>query len=293
MAKEKKIVKTETTAEAYVVEVIEPKIDTIQEDINQTKLDQKTCLSTIISNNDSLKEAFEEMKQQKAEGDTIIVCTKEDVRKLVKEEVSSSMKNALSGFNMKASIADSYYEKFDQRIEKMDASLKRPPLMEVHMNLKAKFLVIFIMALIVAVVIGYFWFINTPMYLGNQLYQSYYRLNYSAPGKGYHWAYQTVKAGNRSKVKEKIDLSKASEKEYQAYADTLCRLLPAEFIHIYNIQHDKKEKLIDFADSTGIIRSAHFRENGSIRITDDQRMITLEDARKRKDIKWKRIPSQK
>ena len=67
MAKEKIKVKTETTAEAYVVEVIEPKIDTIHEDINQTKLDQKTCLSTIISNNDSLKEAFEEMKQQKAE----------------------------------------------------------------------------------------------------------------------------------------------------------------------------------------------------------------------------------
>ena len=184
MAKEKIKVKTETTAEAYVVEVIEPKIDTIQEDINQTKLDQKTCLGTIISNNDSLKEAFEEMKQQKAEGDTIIVCTKEDVRKLVKEEVSSSMKNALSRFDMKAYIPDFYFNKFDQRIEKMDASLKRPPLMEVHMNLKAKFLVIFIMALIVAVVIGYFWFINTPMYLGNQLYQSYYRLNYSAPGKG-------------------------------------------------------------------------------------------------------------
>ena len=44
MAKEKIKVKTETTAEAYVVEVIEPKIDTIQEDINQTKLDQKTTV---------------------------------------------------------------------------------------------------------------------------------------------------------------------------------------------------------------------------------------------------------
>ena len=51
MAKEKKIVKTETTAEAYVVQVIEPKIDAIQQDVNQTKLDQKTCLNTIISNN--------------------------------------------------------------------------------------------------------------------------------------------------------------------------------------------------------------------------------------------------
>ena len=289
MAKEKKIVKTETTAEAYVVEVIEPKIDTIQQDINQTKLDQKTCLSTIITNNDSLKEAFEEMKQQKAEGKNFVVCSKEEVRRIVKDEVKSSMKETLTGFNMKASIPDTYYEKIDQRLDRMDASMKRPPLMEVHMNLTAKAIFITLAILLSTGIAVYFWFINTPMYLSNQLYQSYYRLNYSAPGNGYHWAYQTAKAGNKAKVKEKIDLSKASEKEYQAYADTLCRLLPAEFIHIYNIQHDKKEKLIDFADSTGIIRSAHFRENGSIRITDDQRMITLEDARKRKDIKWKKV----
>ena len=289
MAKEKKIVKTETTAEAYVVEVIEPKIDTIQQDINQTKLDQKTCLSTIITHNDSLKEAFEEMKQQKAEGKNFVVCSKEEVRRIVKDEVKSSMKETLTGFNMKASIPDTYYEKIDQRLDRMDASMKRPPLMEVHMNLTAKAIFIILAILLSTGIAVYFWFINTPMYLSNQLYQSYYRLNYSAPGNGYHWAYQTAKAGNKAKVKEKIDLSKASEKEYQAYADTLCRLLPAEFIHIYNIQHDKKEKLIDFADSTGIIRSAHFRENGSIRITDDQRMITLEDARKRKDIKWKKV----
>lgn len=275
MAKEKKIVKTETTAEAYVVEVIEPKIDTIQQDINQTKLDQKTSLSTIISCRDSLKESFEKTR-----------LLKEDVRKIVNEEVSSSMKNALSGFNMKASIADSCYERFDQRLEKMDASLKRPPLMKINMNLPAKILAISIMVLIAAGTAGYFWFVNTPMYLSNQLYQSYYRLNRSNPGNGYHWSYQTVTAGNRSKVKKQINLSKASEKEYKAYADTLCQILPAQKIYIYNIQHDKTEKLIDFADSTGLIRSAHFRKNGTIRITDDQRMITLEDARKLKDIKW-------
>ena len=275
MSKEKKIVKTETTAEAYVVEVIEPKIDTIQQDINQTKLDQKTSLSTIISCRDSLKESFEKTR-----------LLKEDVRKIVNEEVSSSMKNALSGFNMKASIADSCYERFDQRLEKMDASLKRPPLMKINMNLPAKILAISIMVLIAAGTAGYFWFVNTPMYLSNQLYQSYYRLNRSNPESGYHWAYQTVTAGNRSKVKKQINLSKASEKEYKAYADTLCQILPAQKIYIYNIQHDKTEKLIDFADSTGLIRSAHFRKNGTIRITDDQRMITLEDARKLKDIKW-------
>lgn len=258
MAKEKIKVKTETTAEAYVVEIIEPKIDTIQEDINQTKLDQKTCLSTIISNNDSLKEAFEEMKQQKAEGDTIIVCTKEDVRKLVKEEVSSSMKNALSRFDMKAYIPDFY------------------------------FIVIFMTVLIAAGFAGYVWFVNTPMYLGHQLYKSYIERQHPYPQSGYHLAYQEAKAGKRKDAKARIKLSKSQEADFQLYADTLRSVLKDSTIYINGIRYDKHERLVDYTDRTDIIKSAHFRKDGSIRITDDQRMLSLEDARNLK-IKWKKV----
>lgn len=288
MAKEKIKVKTETTAEAYVVEIIEPKIDTIQEDINQTKLDQKTCLSTIISNNDSLKEAFEEMKLQKAEGDTIIVCTQEDVRKLVKEEVSSSMKNALSRFDMKAYIPDFYFNKFDQRLDKMDASMKRPPLMEINMNLKAKFLVIFITVLIAAGFAGYFWLVNTPMYLGHQLYKSYIERHHPYPQSGYHLAYQEAKAGKRKDAKARIKLSRSQEADLQLYADTLRSVLKDSTIYINGIRYDKHERLVDYTDRSDIIKSAHFRKDGSIRITDDQRMLSLEDARNLK-LKWKRV----
>ena len=288
MAKEKIKVKTETTAEAYVVEVIEPKIDTIQQDINQTKLDQKTCLSTIVTHNNFLKEAFEEMKQQKAEGDTIEVCTKEEVRKLVKEEVSSSMKAALKGFSMKASIADSCYERIDQRIEKMDASLKRPPLMKVNMNLSAKILVIIIMVLLGAGVAGYFWFVNTPMYLGYELYQSSMRLNHRSPGQRFHFAYQTTAAGRRKVVKTEIRNSHAKEKDYCAYTDTLRQVLADTTVLINGIIYGSNEKIIDYTDETGIVKSAHFCKDGSIRITDDQRMITPENARQ-KGIKWVKV----
>lgn len=289
MAKEKKIVKTETTAEAYVVEVIEPKIDTIQQDVNQTKLDQKTCLSTIITHNDSLKEAFEEMKQQKAEGDTIEVCTKEDVRKLVKEEVSASMKATLKGFSMKASIADSCYERIDQRIEKMDASLKRPPLMKVNMNISAKILVIIITILLGAGVAGYFWFVNTPMYLGHTLYKSYIERHYPYPASGYHLAYQEAKAGRREDVKARIKLSRSQEADFQLYADTLRRILKDSTIYINCIQYENSERLIAFTDSTDIIKTAHFRKDGSIRITDSPEVVTLHDARTGKKIKWKDV----
>ena len=289
MAKEKKIVKTETTAEAYVVEVIEPKIDTIQQDINQTKLDQKTCLSTIITHNDSLKEAFEEMKQQKAEGDTIEVCTKEEVRKLVKEEVSSSMKAALKGFSMKASIADSCYERIDQRIEKMDASLKRPPLMKVNMNLSAKILVIIIMVLLTAGVAGYFWFVNTPMYLSHQLYQSHRDIYGGAPGSKYDWAYRNILAGHRDKIKSLIKTNRAQKEDYRAYTDSLRQILSNNSIRIVGILYGESEKIIDFTDSTNIYKSAHFDKKGGIRVTADDRMISLEDTKRKTNIKWKKI----
>ena len=289
MAKEKKIVKTETTAEAYVVEVIEPKIDTIQQDINQTKLDQKTCLSTIITHNDSLKEAFEEMKQQKAEGDTIEVCTKEDVRKLVKEEVNTSMKTALKGFSMKASIADSCYERIDQRIEKMDASLKRPPLMKINMNLSAKILVIIIMVLLAAGVAGYFWFVNTPMYLSHQLYQSHRDIYGGAPGSKYDWAYRNILAGHRDKIKSLIKTNKTKKEDYRAYTDSLRQILSNNSIRVVGILYGESEKIIDFTDSTNIYKSAHFDKKGRIRVTADDRMISLEDTKRKTNIKWKKI----
>ena len=289
MAKEKKIVKTETTAEAYVVEVIEPKIDTIQQDINQTKLDQKTSLSTIISNNNSLKEAFEEMKQQKAEGKSIEVIDKEEAIDLIKGEVEASMQNTLVGFNMEAHVSDFCYQKFYEIHQKMEDSLKRPPLMKVNMNLPAKILVIIIMILLAAGIAGYFWFINTPMYLGHQLYKSYIECHQPYPASGYHLAYQEVVAGNRKDAKARIKLSRSQEADFQLYADTLRSILKDSTIYINGIRYGEHERLVDYTDRTDIIRSAHFRKEGSVRITDDQRMLSLEDAQKRKDIKWKRV----
>ena len=228
------------------------------------------------------------MKQQKAEGDTIEVCTKEDVRKLVKEEVSASMKATLKGFSMKASIADSCYERIDQRIEKMDASLKRPPLMKVNMNISAKILVIIITILLGAGVAGYFWFVNTPMYLGHTLYKSYIERHHPYPASGYHLAYQEAKAGRREDVKARIKLSRSQEADFQLYADTLRRILKDSTIYINGIRYGEYERLVDYTDRTDVIKSAHFRKDGSVRITEDQRMLSLEDARNLK-LKWKKV----
>ena len=189
----------------------------------------------VIEDFKKLKETFEEMKQQKAEGDTIEVCTK--------EEVSSSMKAALKGFSMKASIADSCYERIDQRIEKMDASLKRPPLMKVNMNLSTKILVIIIMVLLTAGVAGYFWFVNTPMYLSHQLYQSHRDIYGGAPGSKYDWAYRNILAGHRDKIKSLIKTNKNQKGRLsclhrQPKANTLKQQYPYSRYFIRGLRED-------------------------------------------------------
>jgi len=52
---------TETTAEAYMAQVLGPNIESIEENIEQTKLDQKTTLSTMITFTESMTRSFEDM----------------------------------------------------------------------------------------------------------------------------------------------------------------------------------------------------------------------------------------
>ena len=89
-------------------------------------------------------------------------------------------------------------------------------------------------------------------------------------------------------AKARIKLSKSQEADFQLYADTLRSVLKDSTIYINGIRYDKHERLVDYTDRTDIIKSAHFRKDGSIRITDDQRMLSIEDARNLK-IKWKKV----
>jgi hypothetical protein len=117
-------------------------------------------------------------------------------------------------------------------------------------------------------------------------------MNHSDPGSAYHWAYQRSAAGFRKKVKAQIGLSHLNEKEHIAYSDTLSRALSHPGIYISDIMRDKQEQLVSFVDSTGTVRSAHFRKDGSLRITEDQRILTLEDTRKIKGVKWTSVQKQ-
>ena len=269
---------TETTAEAYVAQVLGPKLETIEQNIEQTKLDQKTVLSTMITFTESMTQSFEEMKNTKATEVPVSLCKPEVVQTFVREQV----KEALEEIDLKAEVSPEYYER-------MDKLIKRPPLLSLHLNLTAKIFVIIMALLLVLGAAGYVWFINTPMYLGDELYKSYARLNYPNPGAGYSTAYRLIEAGERKQLKDEIRRSEHREYSYIAHRDTLRQLLNDPSIFINRIQYENSERLIDYTDSTDIIKAAHFRKDGSIRITDSPEVVTLHDARTAKKVRWKTI----
>ena len=276
---------TETTAEAYVAQVLGPKLETIEENIEQTKLDQKTALSTMITFTESMTRSFEEMKNTKATEVPVSLCKTEAVKTIVREQ----MTEVLKGLDLKAEVSPESSQIMNEQIEKMKEIAKRPPLFSLHMNLTAKIFAIIMALLLVLGAAGYVWFINTPMYLGDELYKSYARLNYPNPGAGYSTAYRLIEAGERKLLKDEIRRSEHRERSYIAHRDTLRQLLNDPSIFINRIQYENSKRLIDYTDSTDIIKTAHFRRDGSIRITDSPEVVTLHDARTGKKIKWKDV----
>ena len=276
---------TETTAEAYVAQVLGPKLETIEQNIEQTKLDQKTVLSTMITFTESMTQSFEEMKKTKAAGTPISVCKKDDVKSIIREQV----KETLAEVDLKAEVSPESSRRMDEQIEKMKEIAKRPPLLSLHLNLTAKAFSIIMALLLVLGAAGYVWFVNTPMYLGDELYKSYARLNYPNPGAGYSTAYRLIEAGERKQLKDEIRRSEHREHSYTAHRDTLRQLLNDQSIFINRIRYENSERLIDYTDSTDVIKAAHFRKDGSIRITDSPKVVTLHDARTMKKVRWRKI----
>ena len=257
-------------------------IDNLSEEVGKlstrlSKIEQthNTTLTTMTAFTESMTQSFEEMKNTKSTEVPVSLCKTEAVKTIVREQ----MTEALKGIELKAEVSPEYYER-------MDKLIKRPPLLSLHLNLTAKVFAIIMAVLLVLGAVGYVWFINTPMYLGDELYKSYARLNYPNPGAGYSTAYRLIEAGERKQLKDEIRRSEHREHSYIAHRDTLRQLLNDQSIFINRIQYENSERLIDFTDSTDVIKTAHFRKDGSIRITDSPEVLTLHDARTMKKVRW-------
>ena len=260
-------------------------IDNLSEEVGKmstrlSKIEQahNTTLTTVTSFTKSMTQSFEEMKSLKSKEVPVSLCKTEKVKTIVREQ----MTEALKGIDLKAEVSPEYYER-------MDKLIKRPPLLSLHLNMTAKIFAIIMALFLLFGAAGYIWFINTPMYLGDELYKAYARLNYPNPGAGYSTAYRLVEAGERKQLKDEIKRSEHRECSYIAHRDTLRQLLNDPSIFINRIQYENSERLIDYTDSTDIIKTAHFRKDGSIRITDSPEVVTLHYARTGKKIKWKDV----
>ena len=257
-------------------------IDNLSEEVGKmstrlSKIEQahNTTLTTVTAFTKSMTQSFEEMKSLKSKEVPVSLCKTETVKTIVREQ----MTEALKGIDLKAEVSPEYYER-------MDKLIKRPPLLSLHLNLTAKVFAIIMAVLLVLGAAGYIWFINTPMYLGDELYKSYARLNYPNPGAGYSTAYRLIEAGERKQLKDEIRRSEHRERSYIAHRDTLRQLLNDPSIFINRIQYENSERLIDYTDSTDVIKTAYFRKDGSIRITDSPEVLTLHDARTMKKVRW-------
>lgn len=283
MAKNK--IQPENTTDIYIMTVVKPNLEAIHADVNQGRAEQKVTQATLAD----IKALLDEKKKKSTKGPRLYLCKMDEVQDIVESSVNKVVRERLSGLDLRARISDDTHTRIEQHISRMAEHLKRPPLFKLNLNCSAKVLLGVLAALILTGIVCYYSFINSPSYLGNELYQSRLRMGKPNPGLSYHWAHQNVVAGNRKIVKEQIDLSNLQEKDYRNYADTLRQLLSDHTIYINGIQYDKSERIIDYTDSTDVIKSAHFRKDGSVRITDNQTMITPEDARNRKGIRWQRV----
>ena len=89
------VIKTETTAEQYMVEVMGPKIEAIEESLDSLKEDQATVLNAVRNDNEALKAKFEEMRAAKAQGRQFVFCDKEDVDASLKGSIGKLLNDNL------------------------------------------------------------------------------------------------------------------------------------------------------------------------------------------------------
>ena len=111
MSKKTEKIMTETSAEAYMINCIAPKLDAMKEDISLTRADQKTCTEAVLSSMAAMVKEFNEMKQQKLTGPCIAVYGKEEVSRNISQEVKTAFKSVMSEVDLEARIPNKDLEK--------------------------------------------------------------------------------------------------------------------------------------------------------------------------------------
>lgn len=146
---------------------------------------------------------------------------------------------------------------------------------------------------LIFVSIGWIAFINSPIYLGHQLYTQSTYGDIRNPGGYYHDAYTKIKAGRRKEIKALIRSNELLQKSYREAEAILAPLIGAD-IYVTKIQYGQiADTLVDYRHlGNDIYWSAYFTADGSIWITDSDKIIFPLDAEKTlasKKAKWEKV----
>ena len=177
-------------------------------------------------------------------------------------------------------------------IDESIAGIKpRTPLLSI--TISNKVLLVLTATVLIFVSIGWIAFINSPMYLANQLYSQSTYGDIRNPGGYYHDAYTKIKAGKRKEIKALIRSNELLQKSYREAEAILAPLIGAD-IYVTRIQHGQNaDTLVDYRHrGNDIYWSAYFTADGSIWITDSDKIVVPLDAEKTltsKKVKWEKV----
>lgn len=131
------------------------------------------------------------------------------------------------------------------------------------------------------------------MYLAHQLYSQSTYGDIRNPGGYYHDAYTKIKAGKRKEIKALIRSNELLQKSYREAEAILAPLIGAD-IYVTKIQYGQiADTLVDYRHlGNDIYWSAFFTADGSIWITDSDKIVVPLDAEKTltsKKVKWEKV----
>lgn len=229
----KNVIKTETTAEQYMAEVIGPKIEAIEESLDSLKEDQATVLNAIKNDNEALRAKFEEMRATKAQGRQCVLYEKENVDASLKDNISNLLNDNLVKRTIKvetsaeAHIGESdmkmlkdlteafrgWTESNKARTEALEKS-RRPFIRIAFGKAWYKWTLIIVSSFsLFAIAYVHYSISRTPESWADRSYRAGLELNEDNPGAAYHEAIQGFKNGYDAETRQKVSDREIAGKE--------------------------------------------------------------------------------
>lgn len=308
MGKDK--IKTETTAEQYVAEVIGPKIEAIEEALDTLKEDQTNVLNAIKEDNANLSAKFEEMRTTRAQGRQFIYCNKENVDASIRESIDALLNENLIRKTIKVhTSATAHINEADERMIKEQIKLfqgwmksnsdrqeayekSRRPIIRISFG---KLWYLWTLIAISAFSLFSIGFVHyhidqTPESWANRSYMAGLELDEENPGAAYHEIIQDFKNGYEVEARQKVSdrelAGKKRTKEKHQYERKLAKYLSnvdslgvtvTNYMQVVN-KDGETESLVFFKN--GFEESvAYVMPDGTIGITNDISITTIEKAR--------------